>query len=358
MSMLSVLRGKLCETVERSDSTPPIHVGSHIRFDGKSEPVKIEDCDNNAVNALTSFVSEADGQSQKIPKPSITSNRSRKDRLVSSAGDDDTPLIETQHMRSRTDPREIWLHVYDLGPVTSRLNELVLRGANLGAFHAGVEVLNTEWSFMGFYDAWDDHELSGVVQNSPRQHPSYIFRESLFMGISSLSASDIEGIIRKMCARWRAHSYHWVSCNCIDFAEELVAAVGATQPFPAYLRGAIDLGKTPALFAVADAGWTWFKWLSARQAEKELAELQNAEYLATKEHEANTCAEKEAIPTSISERRREAPTMHRGRVDSLTELAEAQAQLAEDLARLRFAKSRLQSAVSSQRDQLTIDCKI
>merc|ERR1719416_208386 len=76
----------------------------------------------------------------------------------------------------------IWLHVYDLGHLSGQLNEYVLRGVNLGAFHCGVEVLGEEWSFQGFHDAWDDPTLTGMVRNDPRQHPEFIYRESINMG--------------------------------------------------------------------------------------------------------------------------------------------------------------------------------
>merc|ERR1719252_426083 len=100
---------------------------------------------------------------------------------------------------------EVWMHVYDLGPITGRLNELVLRGANLGAFHCGVEVLGDEWSFQGFRDAWDNPELSGVVRNEPREHPAYMYRESLDMGESPLDEDQIDAKIDEFMDAWPAN---------------------------------------------------------------------------------------------------------------------------------------------------------
>jgi hypothetical protein len=258
---------------------------------------------------LSDFASEEDGQIRKIPKPSIMRNRCRRDQLACFDEEvrdpEAVPAAGSEILRPPRDGREVWLHVYDLGHFAGHLNEFVLRKANLGAFHAGVEVIGQEWSFMGFYDAWDNSELTGVVQNAPCQHPSYLFKESIFMGTSPFSEDRIEAIMMEMCERWRANSYHWVSRNCIDFAEELCVAVGAKQQFPAYLRGAIDLGKTPAVFAVADLGWTWFKWLTTRAAEKE--------------------AEAEEAARAAEE-----------------------AQLMQDLQRLRMAKTRLQNAISPE----------
>merc|ERR1719454_1033315 len=73
---------------------------------------------------------------------------------------------------------------------------------------------------------------------------------------------------------WPANRYHIVSRNCVTFAEELTTALQAPQPFPTWVRGAIDAAKAPAIYAIADYGWEWFKWWSKRQAEQEAAEME------------------------------------------------------------------------------------
>jgi len=182
---------------------------------------------------------------------------------------------------------EVWLHVYDLGPVTGRLNEFVLRGANLGAFHCGIEVLGDEWSFQGFHDAWDDPTLSGVVRNEPREHPAYIFRESILLGCSPLTEVAIDYVLDTMMEEWPANTYHLVMRNCVTFAEAFAEALQAPEPFPAWVRGAVDACKAPALEAITDYGWSWFKWWSRRQAEQEaLAQAQAEEEAAALEAEA------------------------------------------------------------------------
>lgn len=164
------------------------------------------------------------------------------------------------------------MHVYDMGPVTGRLNQFVLRGANLGAFHVGIEVLGEEWSFQGFHDAWDDDTLSGVLRNSPRNHPDYLYRESVCMGMTPLDEDGVDAILDQMMEEWPANAYHIVSRNCVTFAEELTKALQAPEVFPAWVRGAIDAAKAPGIFAIADYGWEWFKWWCKRQAEQDAAE--------------------------------------------------------------------------------------
>ncbi|CAE7238957.1 egt-2 [Symbiodinium sp. CCMP2456] len=49
--------------------------------------------------------------------------------------------------RSMQKPPIIWLHVYDLGQMTAKLNTFMLRSMGIGAYHVGVEVLGDEWYF-------------------------------------------------------------------------------------------------------------------------------------------------------------------------------------------------------------------
>jgi len=105
---------------------------------------------------------------------------------------------------------EVWLHVHDTNPLAGRLNELILRRANFGAFHSGVEVLGVEWSFQGFHGAWDDPTISGVVWNEPRLHPSFPYRESVAMGQTPLSREAISKMLDRLRREWSASSYHLV----------------------------------------------------------------------------------------------------------------------------------------------------
>mmetsp|Transcript_14753 Transcript_14753/g.29090 ORF Transcript_14753/g.29090 Transcript_14753/m.29090 type:complete len:255 (+) Transcript_14753:134-898(+) len=170
-----------------------------------------------------------------------------------------------------TDPKipcgasEVWLHVYDLGPLSGRLNDLVLRGANLGAFHCGVEVLGVEWSFQGFHGAWDDPTISGVIWNEPRLHPNFLYRESVALGYTPLNREAVSEVLDRLRREWSASSYHLVSHNCLAFAEEFVSALGASELLPAWVRGASDACRGPCVGAVASCGWHWFEWWSRRR---------------------------------------------------------------------------------------------
>lgn len=198
------------------------------------------------------------------PQPSDNPRRSPESHLRSISPPKDPAAVLTAMRRdSKGTPLgkrgEVWLHVYDLGAMTGRLNE-VLRNTNLGAFHCGVEVLGDEWSFQGFHDAWEDPTISGVVRSEPRQHPSYIYRESVCLGETPLSEDEVDTAIDTALDTWLAHSYHLVTRNCVTFAEDFSSRVlRCPNTFPAWVRGAGDVGKSALLFPIADYGWSLIK---------------------------------------------------------------------------------------------------
>eukprot|EP00928_Gymnodinium_smaydae_P072183 TRINITY_DN55595_c0_g1_i1.p1 TRINITY_DN55595_c0_g1~~TRINITY_DN55595_c0_g1_i1.p1 ORF type:complete len:249 (-),score=54.73 TRINITY_DN55595_c0_g1_i1:26-772(-) len=162
---------------------------------------------------------------------------------------------------------EVWLHVYDLDSMTKTLNEFVLKQANLGAFHCGVEVLDYEWFF-----AWGDSDEPGIVFHSPRAHEVHIYRESVCMGETPFSEREIDKVICDLMDAWPSNSYHPISRNCITFAEEFTRMLEVPEPFPPWIRGAADVGKSPALYPIADYGWQWLKWWCTQPAQVAEAE--------------------------------------------------------------------------------------
>jgi len=159
---------------------------------------------------------------------------------------------------------ELWLHVHDKGALTRRLNGSILRRANLGVFHCGVEVLGVEWSFQGFHGAWDDPTISGVVWNDPRLHPSFLYRESVPLGHTPLSREAVSKVLNQLRREWSASSYHLVSHNCLGFAEEFANALEASELLPTWVRGASDACRMPCVGTLASCWWRCCEWWSRR----------------------------------------------------------------------------------------------
>jgi len=149
----------------------------------------------------------------------------------------------------------VWLNVYDIDAFTGRLNTALLRDANLGAFHCGVQVLGGELFF-----AWGETEHTGIIWTEPRSHQVHVYRESISMGESPLSEAEIRTVIAHAMDAWPANSYHPLTRNCVTFAEELIKTLQVPEPCPSWIRGAVDAGNVPWLKPVADCGWSWVKW--------------------------------------------------------------------------------------------------
>jgi len=153
----------------------------------------------------------------------------------------------------------VTLHIYDLGPfskwfVNSWNNP---KETGFGAFHVGVEVLGVEWSFQAMLDCGDDHTMTGVMCHTPKSHPRHVYRESVWLGGSTLCANEICNVLARLERDWPASSYHFLSHNCTDFAEALSSCLDVPNQFPSWAHGlAKGLGKSdPAGKGVQPPWW-------------------------------------------------------------------------------------------------------
>ncbi|BBN01429.1 deubiquitinase DESI2 [Marchantia polymorpha subsp. ruderalis] len=121
---------------------------------------------------------------------------------------------------------EVWLHVYDVTNSMSvkannaiiQLNKLMRDGIGVGGiFHGAIQVYDEEWSF-GFCETG-----SGVFSCPPKENPMYTYRESVHLGTTNLSHSEVNVIIRTMIAEWPGCDYDLLSKNCNHFCEAFCA---------------------------------------------------------------------------------------------------------------------------------------
>lgn len=139
---------------------------------------------------------------------------------------------------------QVLVHVYDLDPYTGWANGAVMRGLELGIYHCAVEIYGTEWSFQYIDTAWDDHTLTGVCCNAPKQRPGYIYRESCPMGVSPLQREEICDVIHSLMADWRANGYHITRRNCLHFAEVLIGKLRVQVEFPIWIKQLCETSKS------------------------------------------------------------------------------------------------------------------
>eukprot|EP00928_Gymnodinium_smaydae_P013388 TRINITY_DN14886_c0_g1_i1.p1 TRINITY_DN14886_c0_g1~~TRINITY_DN14886_c0_g1_i1.p1 ORF type:complete len:379 (+),score=65.37 TRINITY_DN14886_c0_g1_i1:110-1246(+) len=165
---------------------------------------------------------------------------------------------------------DVWLHIYHCDAITGALNKAFLRSADVGIYHAGVEVYNVEWSFQYFEDTWEDPSVSGVMCCRPRSMCGYEYQESVFLGRTSFSEYYVRDLIDQLKVTWPACTYHLTHRNCLSFAEHLSKALMVPQPFPAWLKGILDAStNTKSVDFMVDYSWSWLKWWMIQRSRRE-----------------------------------------------------------------------------------------
>jgi len=143
----------------------------------------------------------------------------------------------------------VQLHVYDVSgagddavPYVATVNSI---GRNMlgigGVFHGGVEVFGKEWSF-GFA-----HSGTGVYCCDPKANQMYTYRESVLLGVTSLSQRQVDALIARLKQEWPGAEYDLLEHNCNSFCEAFAKELGVDPP-PGWVnrlaRGASGLKAT------------------------------------------------------------------------------------------------------------------
>jgi len=136
---------------------------------------------------------------------------------------------------------KVLLHVYDVGQLdklgrqeVKALNK-VLRPLGSGAFHCGIEVYGREWSFKAM------HFGTGAYSSQPRSCGCHSFNDSLFMGTTSLSKTDVRTLMKVLEVEWPGRSYDSLRRNCCHFCNRLSECLG-TGPIPAWITHLASAG--------------------------------------------------------------------------------------------------------------------
>mmetsp|Transcript_46208 Transcript_46208/g.84635 ORF Transcript_46208/g.84635 Transcript_46208/m.84635 type:complete len:411 (+) Transcript_46208:68-1300(+) len=115
------------------------------------------------------------------------------------------------------------LHIYDLAKnETVQGVNSVLRAMGAGAFHAGVEVFGAEWS----YGCQDQPDGSGVFRCPPKGCTDHVYRESLPMGMTTMTPEDVDNLLNMMRMQWFAGGYDLMHHNCCHFCDEFCKELG------------------------------------------------------------------------------------------------------------------------------------
>lgn len=148
------------------------------------------------------------------------------------------PRGEVTAARADWPPSFVRLNIYNIAEsdVLAGVND-VLHAVGTGAFHAGVEVYSSEWSFGNT----PGPTRSGIFRTPPRTCDDHKFRESIVMGETSLSEKEVHAIIGGLAPRWDANSYDLLRRNCCHFADALCIQLGV-GPVPEWVTSLAGVG--------------------------------------------------------------------------------------------------------------------
>ncbi|KAF3780022.1 DeSI-like protein [Nymphaea thermarum] len=170
--------------------------------------------------------------------------------------------------------QEVILHVYDVtNSANAKTNNTILQinrifkdGIGLGGiFHSAVQVYGKEeWSF-GFCE-----HGSGVFSCPPCRNPMYTYRESIVLGETNLSISEVKRTLKELSQEWPGYSYDLLSRNCNHFCDQFCEKLGVPK-LPAWVNRFANAGDT----AMEVAGNTA---LRLKQAKTEIVSASKAAY--------------------------------------------------------------------------------
>lgn len=129
------------------------------------------------------------------------------------------------------------LHIYDLGKQFAGVN-MVCKAIGTGAFHAGVEVYQTEWSYGG---SCNGPTGTGIFCCPPKGCEAHSYREAIEMGNTSMSKQDVNKLINKLKLEWKGQQYDLLRHNCCHFADALCLSLGV-GPVPGWVTSLAGVG--------------------------------------------------------------------------------------------------------------------
>lgn len=198
----------------------------------------------------------SEGRAVKEPLPGAegSSSNPQTGSLKASDADSEKKLARSKSNIPSSEKKyreRVLVRVYDLGQTVVTRGLLNRVTQQYGAFHTGVEVYGREWSFGMTFDDMS----TGITWNPPGQNCDHSFRETLSMGFTSLSPSQVLRLIEGMKYEWRGCTYNLLTRNCHHFSDVFCQRLGALS-LPSWVNTLATSGAGVAEWVdSADSGY-------------------------------------------------------------------------------------------------------
>ncbi|CAE7327955.1 hypothetical protein FNF31_07881 [Cafeteria roenbergensis] len=130
----------------------------------------------------------------------------------------------------------VLLNVYDLHPANEHLRFL-----GLGAYHSGVEVFGSEYTFAN----------GGVFSTTPKDANGAPLCETIVLGETFEGSRDVERMVDELRRDFPAGTYHLLKKNCNSFSEALARKL-LNRSIPGWVNRSATLGQYCSCFMPED----------------------------------------------------------------------------------------------------------
>jgi len=209
--------------------------------EGRREASRVEERWRNSREPLLH------GEDAEEEQGQLSQRKGRAEAWPLGAGKKDQASPAVRWSRMPQVPVPVTLHIYDIGTsggghVINRL----LRPLGTGVFHCGVEVFGCEWSYSDTTSGVGD----GVFCSRPRCCEGHTYCESVSMGRTATTESEVLQLIEMLKKDWPVYAYDVLVHNCCHFSDEFCQRLGVGA-IPTWVMNLAGAGA-----AVAAAGDT------------------------------------------------------------------------------------------------------
>eukprot|EP00759_Apiculatamorpha_spiralis_P028730 PhF_6_TR31218/c1_g1_i1/m.45768 len=106
--------------------------------------------------------------------------------------------------------KEVIVNIYDVS-----ISNAIVGWMGLGVYHTGIEVYGKEYGF------GRDTSGTGVFAINPKSYEMHQYRESVSLGRTTFTESEVECLMDALAHEWQCNLYHLTKRNCNDFSEQV-----------------------------------------------------------------------------------------------------------------------------------------
>ncbi|KAJ6220073.1 hypothetical protein RDWZM_005885 [Blomia tropicalis] len=146
------------------------------------------------------------------------SNGNRSNAIKHSTNEVERSMHAKPLIKSKL-PECVYVNVYSLNEINN-----MIQHTGMGVYHSGVEVFGHEWAYGGHSESTTgiyQMKAPGDVTSLSTTDGSFVFVQSISIGITKYDLNQIINLLIKMGTKWQGNQYHLLYKNCNNFSDDL-----------------------------------------------------------------------------------------------------------------------------------------